>query len=240
PLGVLGISLATAIFPVMSADVARKDFSALRVTIAKGLRATIFVAIPASVGMMIVARPLICAAFEHGRFGAEDTRMVVRTLCFYAGGLCGYFAQQVLTRVFYSMQDSKTPARSALVAVLTNFILNLALIWYLDRAGLACATAICSYLQVLMLVTALRKRLGASILDGLLVTLGKTLLATAFMGAAGLAGTLLMRGLPSGGLFDVIRLAVVVPLAAGAYLLAARLLRMEMISVFTGRKAQNR
>jgi len=240
PLGVLGISLATAIFPIMSADVAKKDFSALRATVAKGLRATVFVAIPASVGLMIVARPLICAAFEHGRFGAEDTRMVVKTLCFYSMGLCGYFAQQILARVFYSMQDTKTPAKSALVAVLANFVLNLALIWPMDRAGLACATAICSYLQVAILVTALRKRLGASIVDGLFVAFGKTLLATAFMGAAGLAGTLLMRGLPDGGLFDVIRLAVVVPLATGAYLLAARLLRIEMLSVLTGRKGQGR
>ncbi len=156
PLGVLGISLATAIFPVMSADVARKDFSALRATIARGLRTTAFVAVPATMGLVIVARPLISAAFEHGRFNAEDTRMVVRTLCFYAGGLCGYFAQQILARAFYSMQDSRTPMHSALVAVLANFVLNLTLIWFLDRAGLACATAICSYLQVVILVVVLR------------------------------------------------------------------------------------
>jgi len=239
PLGVLGISLATAIFPIMSADVARRDFSAFRSTVAKGLRATVFVAIPASVGLMIVARPLISAAFEHGRFSAEDTRMVVKTLCFYTAGLCGYFAQQVLAKAFYSVQDTKTPAYSALAAVLANVVLNLTLIWYLDRAGLACATAICSYLQVLILVASLRKRLGASILDGLLTELGKTLLATAFMGAAGLAVILLMKGLPRGGLVDVARVAVIVPLAAGVYLLAARLLRIEMLSILTGRKGQS-
>ncbi|GAI73535.1 unnamed protein product, partial [marine sediment metagenome] len=107
PLGVLGISLATAIFPVMSADAARKDFAALRATVSKGLRGTIFVAVPATVGLIIVGRPLISAAFEHGRFTDNDTDMVVRTLGFYALGLCGYFTQHILARAFYSVQDSK-------------------------------------------------------------------------------------------------------------------------------------
>jgi len=240
PLGVLGISLATAIFPVMSADVARKDFSALRATIARGLRTTVFVAVPATVGLVIVARPLISAAFEHGRFTAEDTKMVVRTLCFYAGGLCGYFAQQILARAFYSMQDSKTPAHSALVAVSANFVLNLTLIWYLDRAGLACATAICSYVQVVILVAVLRKRLGASILDGFLAALIKTIAATALMGALGFGAIFLMTGLPDGRLSDILRLAVVVPLTVGAYVLAAKVLRIEMVSMFVGRERKER
>lgn len=240
PLGVLGISLATAIFPVMSADVARKDFSALRATIARGLRTTVFVAVPATVGLVIVARPLISAAFEHGRFNAEDTKMVVRTLCFYAGGLCGYFAQQILARAFYSMQDSKTPAHSALVAVSANFVLNLTLIWYLDRAGLACATAICSYVQVVILVAVLRKRLGASILDGFLAALIKTIAATALMGALGFGAIFLMTGLPDGRLSDILRLAVVVPLTVGAYVLAAKILRIEMVSMFVGRERKER
>ena len=240
PLGVLGISLATAIFPVMSADAARKDFSALRATIARGIRATVFVAVPATMGLIIVARPLISAAFEHGRFTTEDTAMVVKTLCFYAGGLCGYFAQQILARAFYSMQDSKTPARSALVAVSANFVLNLTLIWYLDRAGLACATAICSYVQVVILVAVLRSRLGPSVLDGLLGTFAKTVVATAFMGAIGFAAAYLMSNMPDGRFYDIIRLAVVVPLAAGSYLLAAKLLRIEMLSMFAGRDRRNR
>jgi putative peptidoglycan lipid II flippase len=232
---VLGISLATAIFPVMSADVARKDFTALRATIARAMQSTVFVAVPATIGLIIVARPLISAAFEHGRFDAEDTKMVVKTLCFYAIGLCGYFSQQILARAFYSMQDSKTPMRSALVAVSANLMLNLTLIWYLDRAGLALATAICSYLQVVILLAALRKRLGPSILDGMTQTLTKTCAAAVFMGVLGFAAMVLMKSLPEGRVFDIIRLLVVVPLAAGAYLLAAKLLRIKMLSIFTGR-----
>ncbi len=238
PLGVLGTSLATAIFPVMSADAARKDFTALQTTISKGIRGTVFVAFPATIGIIIVARPLISAAFEHGRFTGEDTDMVVKTLAFYALGLCGYFAQQILARAFYSMQDSKVPMRSALVAVVVNFLLNLTLIWFLGRAGLAAATAICAYIQVIILTTVLRMKLGHSVLDGLLVTLAKTLVATAVMWLVGATFITLMKGLPDSRLFNVLRLVVVVPSAAAVYVLCAKLLHIEMLSLFSGGKAR--
>jgi putative peptidoglycan lipid II flippase len=234
PFGVLGISLATAIFPVMSADAARKDFPALRTTISDGIKGSVFVAVPATVGLIIVAEPLICAAFQHGRFTDEDTAMVARTLAFYALGLCGYFAQQILARAFYAMQDSKAPMRSALTAVFVNVLLNLTLIWYLGRAGLACATAVCSYLQVAILVTVLRRRLGSSILDGLFVTVLKTFAATALMSLAAVAVLILMRNLPDGRVFDILKLAVVVPSAAAIYLLAAKFLRIPTLSLLTG------
>ena len=234
PLGVLGISLATAIFPVMSAHAARKDFAALRTSISKGIRATVFVAVPATIGLIMVGRPLISAAFEHGRFTNKDTAMVMQTLTFYALGLCGYFAQQILARAFYSMQDSKTPMRSALVAVFVNFLLNLTLIWYLGTAGLAAATAACSYLQVIILVTMLRRRLGHSILDGLSVTLLKTVTATAFMWLVGAAIIRLMGNVPDSRWSNILRLAVVVPSAVAVYLLAAKFLHIKMLSLLTG------
>jgi len=233
PLGVLGISLATAIYPVMSSDAARKDFGALTTTIARGMRGAIFVAIPATAGILLVSKPLIRALFEHGSFQSADTSQVAWTLSFYAVGLTGYFLQQLATRALYSMQDSKTPALSAIVAVLANFVLNLTLIWFLGTGGLAAATAVCSYLQVAVLLTVLHRRLGRSILDGLGVDTVKTLVATAIMLLAGVIILILMKGMQPGRLSDVIKLAVVVPTAAAVYALAAKLLRIEMLSLFT-------
>ncbi len=236
PLGVLGISLATAIFPVMSSDAARKDFDALTGTIARGIKAAVFIAIPATAGIFLVARPLVSAIFEHGKFESADTPVVAWTLSFYAAGLCGYFAQQILTRAFYSLQDSKAPMRSAMIAVLVNVILNLTLIWFMGVAGLALSTAICSYLQVFILVFMLRKRLGTHILEGLPVTLVKTLVATLVMWLVG-AGVLgLCRNWPVGTRFDILRLAAVVPSAAAVYLLAAKILHIEMLSLLTGHR----
>lgn len=234
PLGVFGISLATAVFPVMSSFSAKKDFAGLAGTVSKGLRCCLFVAIPATIGLAAIARPLITLAFQHGQFSAKDTDMVAWTLLFYALGLCGYFGQQVLTRAFYSMQDSKTPVKSALIAVFTNIVLNLTLIWFLGTGGLAAATALCSYLQVAILATALRRRLGDSILDGLARAFAKTIAATLCMSAA-IALTLWL----SKNYADILKLLLVVPTAAAVYLLAAKALHTEMLSLLTSGKQPN-
>ncbi len=236
PLGVFGISLATALFPVMSSYAARKDFTGLGKTVTHGLRSAIFIAIPATIGLAAIARPLISVAFEHGQFGQvrDDTGMVARTLIFYSLGLTGYFAQQVLTRAFYSMQDSKTPVKSALIAVIANIILNLTLIWFLGTGGLALSTALCSYLQVFILVVFLRRSIikrdsKASISNGLGLTLFKSISASVFM-----AGAILAAKWISQGWANIFKLLIIVLSAAAAYLAAVKLLRSEMLSLLLG------
>jgi putative peptidoglycan lipid II flippase len=235
PLGILGISLATAIFPVMSSEAARKDFDALVKTISRGIRAAIFIALPATAGLFLVRNLVISVLFERGRFTSSDTTHTAGVLFFYSLGLCGFFMQQVATRAFYSMQDSKMPARSALLAVFVNIVLNLTLIWFIGTAGLALSTALCSYLQVVILVTALRRKFGFSIWDGMLTTLIKTLTATILMWMAGQCFLYLCRGLPDGTRFDILRLAVVVPSTAAVYIVVSKLLRIEMLSLLFAR-----
>ncbi len=234
PLGVLGISLATAIFPVMSANAAQRDFTTLVRTISRGIKGAAFVSIPAIAGLILVARPLVSAVFEQGEFTAADSQATTQVLLFYAVGLCGYFSQQILTRAFYSVQDSKTPMRSAVIAVLVNIILNLTLIWFMGTAGLALSTAICSYLQVVILLVSLRKRIGRSILDGFLVTLAKIVAATAFMYLAGAGIVSLMGGLADSRWFNILRIAAVVPVSAAVYLLAAKFLHIGELALLTG------
>ena len=237
PLGVLGISLATAIFPVMSAEAGRKDFDALIKTISRGIRGAVFVSLPATAGLLLVRNLVISVIFERGQFTSNDTTLTSGVLLFYSLGLCGFFMQQIATRAFYSMQDSKMPARSALMAVCVNIVLNLTLIWFMGTAGLALSTAMCSYLQVVILVLALRRRFGSSILDGMSATLIKTLTATILMWMAGQCSLYLCRSLPDSTGFDILRLAVVVPTTAAVYTVAAKLLHIEMLSLFSGRKS---
>jgi putative peptidoglycan lipid II flippase len=234
PLGVLGISLATAIFPVMSSDAARKDIRGLCGTVSRGLRCAIFIALPAMAGLWLVGRQVVTVIFERGQFTPSDTITTSRTLSFYAMGLCGYFAQQVLARAFFSMQDSKTPARSALIAVVTNVALNLTLIWFLGTGGLAASTAICSYLQVAILIAVLHRRLGRPILEGLAAASIKTIVATLFM----VATVVVMLRL-SQNCADIFKLLLAIPLAVAAYLLAARFLHIEMLSLLIGAKTNS-
>jgi len=229
PLGVFGISLATAIFPVMSAEVAAKDFKTFCVTISHGLRCTVFIALPATVGLLLVANPLISVLFQRGRFTDTDTIRTAWTLSFYALGLCGYSAQQVVIYAFYSLQDSKMPAISASIAVVTNIVLNLTLMWFLGTGGLAASTAICSYLQVTILMTVLYRRLGPDILDGFAPALLKTTAATLCMSGAVVIALAFSKDLP-----NIFKLLLAVPSGVVIYLLAAKFLRIEMLSLLTG------
>jgi putative peptidoglycan lipid II flippase len=233
PLGVLGTSLATAIFPVMSSDAARNDFTTLSRTVSRGLRCAVFVALPATVGLLVVGKPLVSVLFERGQFTAHDTNLTTWTLSFYVLGLSGYFAQQVVTRAFYSMQDSKMPARSALIAVFVNIVLNLTLVWFLGTGGLAASTAACSYLQVVILVTVLRRRLGPGVLEGLALAAGKTIIATLCMYVVVLIALSFSK---SWG--NIFKLFLTVPLAVVVYLLASKFLHIEMLSLLIGPRRQ--
>jgi putative peptidoglycan lipid II flippase len=237
PLGVFGISLATAIFPVMSTLSAKKDLAGLSKIVSQGICACFFIAIPATIGLIAIAKPLISLAFQHGQFTANDTNMVAWTLFFYALGLCGYFAQQVITRAFYSLQDSKTPMKSAMIAVLVNIVLNLILIWFLGTGGLAASTAACSYLQVAILVTMLRRSLQKKGLQLALYNLVQPLLKT-IAAALCMSATIAVSFWLSKGCGNIYKLLFIVLPPAGVYLLAAKLLHIEMLSLLTGAKQQ--
>jgi len=239
PLGVLGISLATAIFPVMSADAARKDYDTLAATISRGIRSALFIAIPATVGIWLIAGPLVTVIFEHGQFNSTDTRVVAFTLCFYALGLCGYFCQQILTRAFFSLQDSKTPMKSAIFAVVINVMLNLTLIWILGTAGLALSTALCAYLQVAILTFVLRRRFKTPVMRGLAATVLKTAIAAGLMCVAGCSILLLTGKLPENHRTALLRLGLIVPVSVVVYLLVSKLLRTEELGLLTGTSAKN-
>ncbi|MEN6577887.1 MAG: murein biosynthesis integral membrane protein MurJ [Phycisphaerales bacterium] len=231
PLGVFGVSLATAIFPQMSIDAAKRDYDALRKSVAGGLRGAVFIALPATVGLLLVSRSLVTVILERGEFTPADTTKTAVTLSFYVLGLTGFFAQQVLTRAFYALQESRTPARTAVIAVCASVVLNLVLVWPLGSGGLAMATSICSYAQVVMLTLALRRRLGAGVLAGMGRALRDTAIATLAMATAVLGvGRLVDR--PAG----LIGLLLAVAAGTAAYLIAASGLRIEMLSLFLGRK----
>jgi putative peptidoglycan lipid II flippase len=238
PLGVLGISLATAIFPVLSAAAADKDEKLHGQTIRQGIAAAFFVALPATIGLMLVSRPLVAVLYQHGEFSAEDTKQVQLVLIFYAVGLCGYFLQQLLTRVFYSLKDSKWPARTAVAAVFINVVLNLTFIWPLGVGGLALATALCSYLQVVILLLLLIHQFRFSIPRQTLLLQAKTILAAGLMGGVGFGCLKLMAGLTSNKFNDLLRIGVQVVVCAGVYIAASRLMHNPMLALLIrGRKS---
>lgn len=159
PLGVFGIAVATAIFPAMAREA--HDPRAFMETLRRGLRLTVFIGLPASAGLIALRDPLATTLFQGGRFSAEDSAMVAWVLLGYAPAIWAYSIQQVATRAFYAMGDSRTPMRVALAMVALNLTLNLILIWTpLGVAGLAWSTATTAIVQVAIILRLLSRRIG--------------------------------------------------------------------------------
>jgi len=231
PLGVLGISLATAIFPVMSEVAASKNYIKLAKTTKDGLQATFFLSLPSMVGLILVARPLVAAIYQRGKFTAADTDLASQVLIFYALGLCGFFAQQVLPRAFYAMKDSKVPARTAALAVIANVILNLTLIWPMGVTGLALSTSLCSYMQAGILLWLLHRKFQLHLAEGFWPTFRKTAFGTLLMAAAGWAALATMGELAEDTWGNVVRLVVLVAVCGGVYAGAAWVLKNPMLAL---------
>ncbi len=217
PLGVFGIALATAAFPTLSRQVARRDWDGFSQSIVRGLGAGIFIALPSSVGLILLCRPLTGLLFERGEFTAQMTARTANVVAAYSVGMCAYFCLHLLTRAFYSMGRQGTPALVGGSMVAVNLALNLALVWPLQEAGLAAATSVSAALQVGVLLVLLRRHAPLRGFGRLVVGGGKTLLATACMAAA-VWGLLALLG--HGGGLALKTARVLVPTAAGAAVFA--------------------
>lgn len=160
PLGIFGVALATAILPTLSAQAARGALADLRETLSFGIRMILFIIVPAMLGLILLREPIVHVFFEHGSFTAVDTKATALAVLCYAVGLWAFAGVRIIGAAFYSLQDTRTPALSALVAVVGNMILSLLLMQPLGPAGLALATAISGMLNAAILVGVLNRRLG--------------------------------------------------------------------------------
>ncbi|MCC6579839.1 MAG: murein biosynthesis integral membrane protein MurJ [Phycisphaeraceae bacterium] len=183
PLGVFGIAIATAIFPALSRAAARSRDEMTGI-LHNGLRLTMFIGLPASLGLILVRVPLVRAIFQYGRFDLEDARRVAFILAGYSACVWAYTMTHVLTRAFYAMGDTKTPLKITMCTVVMNLLLNLMLIWPLGAAGLAWATAICAAWQSALLAIALRRYLPHPVSAEVWRSWGRTAMLTLAMGAA--------------------------------------------------------
>jgi putative peptidoglycan lipid II flippase len=160
PLGIFGVALAMAILPTLSSQAARGALDELRTTLGFGLRMILFIIVPAMVGLILLRTPIVHLFFEHGTFTAQDTTETAFVVLCYAIGLWAFGGVRIIVAAFYSLQDTKTPAVSAAVAVAANILLSLLLMRSLGAAGLAFATALAAMVNGGILVAVLNRRLG--------------------------------------------------------------------------------
>lgn len=158
PLGLIGIGVGTAILPTLSRQIGSGNPEQANSTQNRALELALLLSLPAAVALCVSATPLIRGVLQHGAFSAADTVGAASALTAFAVGVPAYVLIKVLTPGFYARQDTKTPVRIALWAMLANLIGNLTLIWWWGHVGVAIATAISAWLNVVLLFAALRKR----------------------------------------------------------------------------------
>lgn len=181
PLGVFGIALATVILPSLSAEHTGNDNAAFSKTLDWALRWVFLVALPASAGLMLLGDPLLTALFQYNEFSQYDVRMAGRSLVMYAAGLPAFILIKVLSAGFFSRQDTRTPVRVAVVAMLANVVLNLLLVFPLAHAGLALATSLSACINAALLYRILRREKGFDAGPGWSGFLARVILALGIM-----------------------------------------------------------
>ena len=160
PLAIFGIAMATAIFPTMAGQASRERIEELKKTLLFALRSVFFLVIPASVGLMVLGRRIISLLFERNAFDAVSTQSSASALFYYSIGLFAYAGVHIISRAFYSLQDTKTPVKVGCLAMGLNIIFNLILMRPLKLGGLALATSLSAIINLSVLLYILSRRTG--------------------------------------------------------------------------------
>jgi putative peptidoglycan lipid II flippase len=229
PIGLFGVSVATAALPDISRQAAGEDLASIRRTLSSALRLMLMLNVPATIGLMVLADPIVALLYERRQFTPADTAATAAALMFYAPGLLGYSAVKIASPTFYSMRDSRTPVVVSVASVLVNLALNLALVRVMSYRGLALGTGLAAMFNAGTLLWLLHRKLGG--IDGPRLARAFAKVSAASVGMAAAAwGTSawLDTALPGGGeIQKAVRVFASIGVALLALAASARLLRIE-------------
>lgn len=182
PIGLFGVAMSVASMPAISRMAAARDMERMKDVLHSSLILCIGLAIPASVGLFILAEPIIRLIYEHGRFLHYDTLMTAQALELYALGLTAYAGVKVIAPVFYALNDTKWPVAGSFLAVICNIIFILCTLRHLEHRAIALATSISAMANLALLAGILHKKIGGFALQRLAPSVCKIGLASLGMG----------------------------------------------------------
>jgi putative peptidoglycan lipid II flippase len=228
PIGVFTAAIATVVFPLIARHAARGDWILLGRDYHKGLRLVLVFNVPAAIGLALLSEPIVRLLFQRGAFHGSDTRLMTPILAVYALGLPFLSFTSLALRGFYSLKDTATPVRAAVLSFVVNVVLSIVLMHWFSTVGLALASNVAVVVQAWYLHTRLvRKRDGFG-LTSQLPNLGKILVATIVM-AGVLVGAGRLIGMPawSQKIRDLTVVLGLIPVAGLTYAGLLWLLRIE-------------
>lgn len=181
-LGIFVVSIVTVLYPMISKMAADKDMEGLKDYLSEAITGVNLLVLPATIGLMALAVPIVTTLFGRGAFDAYAISMTSSALFFYSIGMSGFGLREVLSRVFYSIQDTKTPMINAMIGMTMNIILNIVLSRYMGIGGLALATSISAIFTTILLFISLHKKIGRFGIKKITISFFKILLASVLMG----------------------------------------------------------
>lgn len=190
PLAAIAQAIATAVFPTLSTQAARDEKESLRATLAAALNLTLFLALPATLGLILLGRPIIALLFEGGEFTADSSSLAAWALAWYAVGLAGHSVVEVITRAFFALKDTRTPVMIGAGAMALNVVFSLtftrlfAARGWMPHGGLALANSLATAMEMIGLALILRGRLNGLNARDMVGSLWRSALAAAGMGLA--------------------------------------------------------
>ncbi len=229
-LGIFITAITTVIFPMLSKDANKHNYDDLKKTIRHGINIILLITIPATIGMIILAHPIVKIAFERGAFDATATHMTEGAMIFYTIGLVGISFNLLLNKVFYSLQDTKTPMINSFMAVGLNITLNFILIRFMAHKGLALATSISAIVTSGLLLFSLKKKIGSLELFEIMKCGLKTSVASIIMGGlVYLSNQGLIKALGNSTIMNFITLIISASFGVIIYAVIICLFRVEEI-----------
>lgn len=224
--GIFVMSISTVLFPTMSKMYINKDSNGFKKIIAESVTTINLLVIPSTFGFMIFSKEIITFLFGRGEFDSNAIELTSSALFFFSIGIIGFGLREVLSKAFYSMQDSKTPMINAVIGLIINIVLNIILSRYLGIGGLALATSISALITSTLLFLSLRKRIGSFGIKKIIISFLKIIFASCLMGLASKLSFIYFKEI----LNQSVSLLIAIVVGSLSYFIIVTLLKIEDVN----------
>ena len=227
-------SVAAVIYPMLSKLSSEDNKEKFTSSVVQSINSVILLVIPISVGAIVLATPIVKLLFQRGEFDARATSMTAIALIMYSIGMVAFGLRDILGKVFYALQDTKTPMINGAIAMVMNIVLNIILVKYLQLAGLALATSISAIVCIFLLFGSLKKKIGYFGQDKIMKTTIKSIVSAAIMGVVTyFAYDIVSNLLGIGFIKEAVSLVISVAIGAITYGILVGVLKVDEINIMT-------
>ncbi|WP_195946134.1 murein biosynthesis integral membrane protein MurJ [Paraclostridium bifermentans] len=231
-MGMFIATLGAVIYPTLSKLSTENNKEKFAESVANSVNCVNLLVVPASVGAMILATPVVRILFERGAFNDRSTVLTATALVFYSVGMVGFGLRDILDKVFYSLKDTRVPMTNGIIAVILNIVLNIILVKFMGHGGLAFATSLSSLICIVLLFRSLKKKIGYYGQDKIKSTFIKTVVASLVMGVVTYFVYKFLFGiLGLGFIQEAISLGVSIAIGGAIYLALIVVFKVEEVNM---------